>query len=340
MRIFGLQSSVMHLSSYTLRQEAQQREITLRHKLLGDWERLKKFCVPDTDIARITGISRTTFYRRKRAFTAFGTQGLARRSQRPNRVRQSAIPRTVRDLVLDLRRQHHTYGKAKITVLLARDHGITLSESTVGRILSDLMQRGLVVRYAAATRIVRKRKFDRHASRWAYDLRAKAPGEMIQVDHMSVNKHNVHFKHFQAWDPISKYVHGEVYNTATSANAARFLDGLQQAMPFPIRSIQVDGGSEFMKDFEQACKDKAIPLYVLPPKRPQYNGGVERMNRTMRDDLYARKDLVAENINGFRDAVSHATHTYNHYRPHQALDNLTPVQYVAKLQAATQSHML
>ncbi len=53
------------------------------------------------------------------------------------------------------------------------------------------------------------------------------------------------------------------------------------------RSIQVDGGSEFMKDFDAACQAKGIPLYVLPPKRLQYNGGVERINRTMRDDLYA-----------------------------------------------------
>jgi putative transposase len=105
-------------------------------------------------------------------------------------------------------------------------------------------------------------------------------------------------------------------------------------LPFPVRSIQVDGGSEFMKDFEQACKDKGIPLYVLPPKRPQYNGGVERMNRTMRDDLYARKDLLVDGMDAFRKAVSQATHTYNHFRPHQSLDNLTPAQYFANLQAA------
>jgi transposase InsO family protein len=238
-----------------------------------------------------------------------------------------------------LRREHHTYGKAKLTVLLARDHGITLSESTVGRILFNLMERGLVVRYAAATKIVRKRKFDGHARRWAYDLRPTTPGEMIQIDHMTVNKRNLLLKHFQAWDPLTKYTHAEVYSSATSANAARFLEGLQQTLPFPVRSIQVDGGSEFMKDFEAACQAKGIPLYVLPPKRPQYNGGVERMNRTMRDDLYARKDLLAEDMADFREAVKQATNTYNHYRPHQKLDNLTPAQYFTQLQAA-QSQML
>lgn len=340
MQVFGLSANVNCLGAYALRQEAAQREIAARHKLLGDWERLKQLRVPDADIACVTGISRATYYRRKRALATYGTQGLARRSQRPKRLRQSAVPQPVRDLVLRLRHQNHTYGKAKLTILLARDHGIALSESTVGRILFNLMERGLVVRYAAATKIIRKRKFTGHARRWAYNQRPTVPGEMIQVDHMTVNKHTLLLKHFQAWDPISKYAHAEVYRTATSTNAANFLDRLQQSLPFPVRSIQVDGGSEFMKDFEAACQTKGIPLYVLPPKRPQYNGGVERMNRTMRDDLYARKDLLANDMADFRDAVKQATHTYNHYRPHQKLDNLTPAEYVAKLQAANQSHML
>ena len=42
----------------------------------------------------------------------------------------------------------------------------------------------------------------------------------------------------------------------------------QTQAPFPIRSLQVDGGSEFRDEFEQACRDLGIPLYVLPPKNP------------------------------------------------------------------------
>ncbi|MGI9214863.1 MAG: hypothetical protein ACR2HS_04275 [Gammaproteobacteria bacterium] len=39
--------------------------------------------------------------------------------------------------------------------------------------------------------------------------------------------------------------------------------------PFKISSIQVDGGSEFMKDFERLCQEKSIDLFVLPPKSPK-----------------------------------------------------------------------
>ena len=90
-------------------------------------------------------------------------------------------------------------------------------------------------------------------------------------------------KHFQAWDPITKTIIADVTSNATSSAAAKFLDKVIKEMPFKVISVQVDGGSEFMKDFEQECSKNNIPLYVLPPKRPQWNGGVERGNRTFRD---------------------------------------------------------
>jgi hypothetical protein len=51
-----------------------------------------------------------------------------------------------------------------------------------------------------------------------------------------------------------------------------------------------------MKDFEEACKDLSIQLYVLPPKRPQWNGGVERGNRIFREEFYARRDILSEPV--------------------------------------------
>ena len=48
--------------------------------------------------------------------------------------------------------------------------------------------------------------------------------------------------------------------------------------PFAVQSIQVDGGSEFMAEFEEAGASQGIPLYVLPPDSPQLSGGVKRSN--------------------------------------------------------------
>ncbi len=124
-------------------------------------------------------------------------------SSRPKTLRKSAVSSDMRALVLTLRRAHPTYGKAKIHAILVRDHAITVSESTIGRILKALMEQGLIRKYAAARNTRRKQKFDKHAKRWTYDLRPKQPGGMVQIDqmpdrHITINQIGV--KHFQAWD--------------------------------------------------------------------------------------------------------------------------------------------
>ena len=57
-------------------------------------------------------------------------------------------------------------------------------------------------------------------------------------------------------------------------------------MPFPVRSIQVDGGSEFEALFEEECQRRGIKLFVLPLRSPKLNGGVERARRTHTEEFY------------------------------------------------------
>ena len=61
-----------------------------------------------------------------------------------------------------------------------------------------------------------------------------------------------------------------------------------------------------MADFEEACAELGIPLFVLPPKRPQYNGGVERGNRTFREEFYNRTDLLDDSVRGIHAALRKA----------------------------------
>ena len=82
-------------------------------------------------------------------------------------------------------------------------------------------------------------------------------------------------KHFSARDVISRWDVIEVHSRATAITAASFLDSLQKRMPFPIKAIQVDGGSEFHASFEEACKERGFHLFVLPPHSPKLNGCVE-----------------------------------------------------------------
>src|SRR5258708_6775033 len=96
---------------------------------------------------------------------------------------------------------------------------------------------------------------------------------------------------------------------------------------FPIAAFQVDGGSEFAAEFEEACRQKQIPLFVLPPRSPKLNGHVERSNRTHNEEFYelahGQPSLAALN-----HQLRNWENTYNCVRPHQALGYLTPQEFL------------
>ncbi len=152
-----------------------------------------------------------------------------------------------------------------------------------------------------------------------------ALGERVQVDHMTVNKNGVTCKRFQAWEPRSKYIHAQVYSNARASAAKRFLMELIEQAPFRIISIQVDGGSEFMAEFEATCEEMTISLEVLPPSKPTYTGGIERANRTFREEFYYRRDLLAGQIGVIRAELKKVVNKYNTYRHHKTLRGLTPM---------------
>lgn len=281
MQIFRLHKNIYKLAHYACTQELLDQNIKERQKLLGNWEILKSRKVPDQEIARVTGISRATYYRRKKALRTLGIKGLKRKSTKPKTFRTSKIPIETTNTILSIRKDNPTYGKFKIAVILRRDYAINLSESSVGRVLKKLTIEGKITKSVSSCRGKRKRQFTNHAKKWQYGMKANHPGELIQIDHMSVTKHNICMKEFRAWDPVTKVIVADVVSNATSAAAAKFLRKVISEMPFKVKSIQVDGGSEFMKDFEAECEKTAIPLYVLPPSKPKYNGGVERGNRIL-----------------------------------------------------------
>jgi len=107
------------------------------------------------------------------------------------------------------------------------------------------------------------------------------PGDIVQVVRLDVRPvPAVVLKHFTARDMVSCWDVVGAYRSATANNARRFLDRLLEHMPFPVRALQVDGGSEFQASFEQACAEHGIRLFVLPPHSPKLNGHVECAQRT------------------------------------------------------------
>jgi putative transposase len=78
------------------------------------------------------------------------------------------------------------------------------------------------------------------------------------------------------------------------------------------------------------AKSAASNSLVLPPKRPDLNGCVERAQSTWRYEFYATYDLPhrIDKLQAFVDAFAHR---FNHRRPHDALGGQTPAEYLQTL---------
>lgn len=199
----------------------------------------------------------------------------------------------------------------------------------VGRIIRRLKARGLlrepVRNHVSAHRRGIKRPY---AVRKPKNYQVIEPGDLIQLDTLDIRPlPGVMLKHFTAHDVISRWNVIDVYSRATSSTAAHFLDKLEQRMPFKIRAIQVDGGSEFEAVFEEECCRRDIRLFVLPPRSPKLNGGAERAHRTHTEEFYEVTDSPFD-LPELRPELLGWEQVYNTLRPHQALGYLTPLKFL------------
>jgi transposase InsO family protein len=299
----------------------QSREARQRQKVLA-WHKQNGERVSLT--ARHFGYSRTTIYellkRRGR---------LDDRSRRPRRVRQPTWSGELEARVLALRQANPRWGKDTLTPILRRE-GVQVSVSMVGRILGKLRREGRLLPATTADPNIRSISYQRpHAQRKPREYVPLAPGDLVQVDSADVRWTGLPhgYKHFSARDYISRWDVLGVYGRATAVTAASFLEELQDRMPFPVRAIQVDGGSEFKAEFEAACAAKGLLLFVLPPRSPKLNGRVERAQRTHKEEFYQ----VIEPPDGLADLRPQLLlqeQRYNTYRPHHALGFKTPQEWL------------
>jgi transposase InsO family protein len=278
------------------------------------------------------GISRQTFYRWWRRFDRHDLTTLEERSHRPRNVRQPTWSSDLAERVLALRKENPGWGKDKLVVLLAREK-FFVSVSMVGRILSALKRRGALHEPPKPTVLLRQHRKLRKRP-WAVRKPKywpiEHPGDLVEMDTKEIRMRcGVILKHFSARDVISRWDVVEVHRRATSLAAARFLDTLLERFPFPVKALQVDGGSEFAAEFELACQHKQLPLFVLPPKSPKLNAHVERAHRTHHEEFY---QVHADSDQPLRlnRQLLRWEYTYNCVRPHQALAYLTPLEFITR----------
>lgn len=305
------------------------REARLRLAML-DWHEAHGRNVSRT--ARHFGFSRPTVHRWLGRFDRHRLESLEDRSSRPVRRRRPTWTTGQLRAVRRVREAYPRWGKDKLVVLLRRE-GMVLSTSMVGRILARLRRSG-DLREPVGRRVGvrgRRRGTRPWATRLPRGLRPVAPGDLVEVDTVEVRLPGMDrpWYQFTARDRVTRWDTLELARSASAANAATILDAMAARMPFEVRAISVDNGSEFMACFEAACADRGIALLTLPPRTPELHGSVERANRTHTEEFHEVTDAEPE-LGPWRDALVEWEAVYNEVRPHQALGYLTPAEHLAE----------
>lgn len=305
--------------------------------VLSNRAKFRLLCVEQANRVSVKEAARTfrvpvsTVYRWRQQYRPDDLTSLEPRSRRPKTTRKHQWTAAQEQAVLALRQQHPRMGKLPLQVLLRRQ-GVTLSASMIGRILASLRRR-LLLREPHAVRVRRHRPQRPFATRVPKDTRQPTvPGALVQLDTMHLRPlPGVERRQFTAIDVVSRCAVVGVRVTASAGTAREFLNELVARMPVPVQAIQVDGGSEFMSVFEEACQKRGIALYVLPPRSPKLTGRVERRNGTARREFWECYDGELD-LPTLQAALRDWEVQYTTERPHQALGYETPISFLRSKQ--------
>ena len=277
---------------------------------------------------RLYGIHRSTFYRWQAMVERFGLEILRprerRRAQMPN-----AIPVLVEQRIVAFALGFPGYGPARIAAELARAKwgGFTVSANGVWRVLrrhglhTRSLRNGLLAGYAAPPQPAREPEAERH-------IEVSHPGELVQMDCFCIGRlagtKGVVWQ-YSAIDAASSFTWAELHVTPRNPDVrfcsrlAHRLAGELRAAGWRLERVSTDNGSEFRNHvFDATLQGLGATHTLISPGRPQSNGFVERVQRTILEECWKptfARYLVPKYM-GLRRELERYLRLYNYDRTH------------------------
>ncbi len=285
------------------------------------------------------GKSRSTIYLWKQRLKAANGRlsALAPGDRAPLRKRRRVVDPFVERFILDYRSEHTGADKTTIAPVLkasCEKAGIKPpSESTVGRIIHDLKERGRMPR---KTRLsinarngglyVRER---RHSARKArrHGFQPSKPGDLVEIDTVEILTEGLRRYILTAIDLSTRFAFAYSYKSSSSSSARDFLGKLKAVTPFPIVRVQTDNGHEFMKHFAKACQDEHLVHFFNYPRHPQSNAHLERFNRTVQEQFASHNTHLLDEPSLFNRELMRYLLWYNTEKPHRGIGKVPPLRY-------------
>lgn len=275
------------------------------------------------------GITRKTLHKWLSRFNQKqDLQSLEEKFRAPLHVRQRQISFTQRIRIQNLRSQSPKYGKMKLVSLYEKKYQEKLSSWKIQKIIEE----GSLYQDKIKASKLRRRQVQARIHQHQRITKLVKENKVNYLWHVDTVILTLSFGGYRylltAIDEVSKLAFARMYTTHSSRNAKDFLERLVYLTGNRVVNLHHDNGSEFKKEFEEACRALSIPQWYSRPHTPQDNSVLERFNRTIQEEFIDQTEVVIEDTNEFNKALLSWLIEYNFKRPHQTLDYQTPIEYL------------
>jgi len=327
----------------TIAQKAARRKLNLL-ELANDLGNVVEAC-------RRIGYSRDQFYEIKKNYQAFGSDGLLDRVRGPKNPHPNRASEEQEKAVLEYCLQYPVHGPLKVSQQLIlrgvhvgvgairgiwQRHNILLKHQRLLRLEQHYKDHSIPL---TEQHIALLEKFDsefreRH-------IQADFTGQLVAMDTFMVgNLKGIGKIYLQTVvDCHSRFAFGHLYNSKIPLTAAHVLSA--KVIPFfeehecPIITILTDNGREYCgrmdgHPFELFLQLEDVEHRTTPIRRPQSNGIVERLHRTLLEEHFMIQGRIKfyESLDEMQNDLDVYLHTYNYERVHQGrnMNGRTPHQ--------------
>lgn len=271
-------------------------------------------------------IAPKVFYTWKNRFDGKNIRLLESKSKAPIRKRKRAITTEEEQKIVSLRKQHIRWGKMKLARLYKNIYKTPISS---WKIQYTTQKYNMYYHPKRNEQIQKKRKRSQAKKRITELKKRPFPGYLIALDTIVIHWHGTKRYILTAIDTVSKIAFARMYTTKSSRNASDFLLRMVYLLDGGVLNALHDNGSEFCKEFIEACQKLNLTQYWSRVHTPTDNPMDERFNRTLKEEFIQLGNYTSD-VLIFNQRITEWLIEYTFVRPHQALGYDTPWEFYQK----------
>jgi transposase InsO family protein len=316
----------------TTKDKIARRKLSLL-ELATDLDNVSKAC-------KLMGYSRQQFYEIRRNFQTYGAQGLVDRLPGPKGPHPNRVPEEVEQAILAHALDHPSHGPLRVA------HELTLK----GIQVSSGGVRGVWSRHELLTRHQRLLRLEKHVSgkkialsdeqirlleRFSPEFRerhieTRHSGDLVAVDTFFVGQLKGIGKVYlqTVIDCFSRYAWGRLYTSKLPVTAVHVMNNhvipTFEKHDARITTVLSDNGREYCgrpdkHPYELFLQLEEIEHRTTKVRRPQSNGFVERLHRTLLDEHFRvmGRTKFYDSVEEMQKDLDAYLVIYNTKRPHQ-----------------------